>query len=161
MTLEREQPWSDEAAKAGRILVLSENPISRAVRDIASTVGRPILLREADDDGQAAGWLAGLEPTINDAVLICDHDAPDAPGLLRAALTGPAGYIAMMASRNRSIGVVAELRSQGYGEALERLHVPAGLDIGGKSPGEIALSVVAEIVASGHDRPGGPMRDRT
>ena len=36
--------------------------------------------------------------------------------------------------------------------------VPAGLNIGGKGPGEIALSVLAEIIAHDHDRPGGPMR---
>jgi xanthine dehydrogenase accessory factor len=161
MTLEREQPWSDETVRSGRILVLSDNPISRAVSEIASTVGRQVVLHETDDDGQATAWLAGLAPTPQDAVLLCDHDAPDAPSLLRAALAGPAGYIAMMASRNRSIGLLAELRSVGHGDALERLHVPAGLNIGGKAPGEIALSVVAEIVAWGNDRPGGPLRDGT
>ena len=45
------------------------------------------------------------------------------------------------------------------GVDVSSLHVPAGHDLGGKAPGEIALSVVAEIVAEGHDRPGGPMRD--
>ena len=49
---------------------------------------------------------------------------------------------------------LAEARVPG----LEKLHVPAGLNIGGKSPGEIALSVVAEIIAESHGRPGGPMR---
>ena len=43
---------------------------------------------------------------------------------------------------------------------LARLHVPAGLNTGGKAPGEIALSVVAEIVAVSHGRPGGPMKER-
>lgn len=161
MTVAREQSWSDEAESAGRILILSSNPISRAVQDIAGVAGRQVLLREVDDDGQAVGWLAGLQPSADDAVLLCDHDAPDAAGLLRAALAGPAGYVAMMASRNRSIRLLADLRSEGYGAALERLHVPAGLNIGGKSPGEIALSVVAEIVAWGHGRPGGPLRDQS
>jgi xanthine/CO dehydrogenase XdhC/CoxF family maturation factor len=41
---------------------------------------------------------------------------------------------------------------------LEKLHVPAGHNLGGKAPGEIALSVVAEIVAESFGRPGGPMR---
>jgi xanthine dehydrogenase accessory factor len=36
--------------------------------------------------------------------------------------------------------------------------VPAGHDLGGKGPGEITLSVVAEVVAEGYGRPGGPMR---
>lgn len=40
----------------------------------------------------------------------------------------------------------------------DALHVPAGRDLGGKAPGEIALSVVAEIVAESYERPGGSMR---
>ena len=41
---------------------------------------------------------------------------------------------------------------------VSALHVPAGHDLGGKAPGEIALSVVAEIVAESYGRSGGPMR---
>ena len=63
----------------------------------------------------------------------------------------------MMASRKRSERVLAELSAEGV-SGLEKLHVPAGLNIGGKAPGEIALSVVAEIVAESYGRPGGPMR---
>lgn len=77
--------------------------------------------------------------------------------MLRAALASPARYVAMMASRRRSESLLAELESEGA-VGLEKLHVPAGLNIGGKSAGDIALSVVAEIVAESHGRPGGPMR---
>jgi xanthine dehydrogenase accessory factor len=63
----------------------------------------------------------------------------------------------MMASRRRSEGLLAELDDEGV-PGLDKLHVPAGLDTGGKAPGEIALSVVAEIVAESYGRPGGPMR---
>jgi xanthine/CO dehydrogenase XdhC/CoxF family maturation factor len=90
-------------------------------------------------------------------VVLCDHDAPDAAGFLREALASPASYVAMMASRRRAGGLLAELESEGV-PGLERLHVPAGHDLGGKGPGEIALSVVAEIVAESYGRPGGPMR---
>jgi hypothetical protein len=44
------------------------------------------------------------------------------------------------------------------GVDVTTLHVPAGHDLGGKAPGEIALSVVAEIVAESYGRTGGPMR---
>jgi xanthine dehydrogenase accessory factor len=62
----------------------------------------------------------------------------------------------MMASRHRAVGLLEELAAEGA--PIERLHVPAGHNLGGKGPGEIALSVVAEIVAESYDRPGGPMR---
>jgi xanthine/CO dehydrogenase XdhC/CoxF family maturation factor len=147
----REQPWSDQPATQGRILVLTDNPIARAVETIATTVGREVVVL-ADDDGGP-----GLAPRAGDAVVLCDHDAPDAPAVLRDALASEATYVAMMASRRRAAATVAQLREEGVD--VTTLHVPAGHDLGGKGPGEIALSVVAEIVAESYDRPGGPLRD--
>ena len=147
---EREQPWSDAATAHGRILVLSDNPISRAIAVIASTAGRTVVVESADDGGP------GLVPAAGDAVVLCDHDAPDAPAVLRAALASDASYVAMMASRGRATGLLEELGAEGVD--TRTLHVPAGHDLGGKGPGEIALSVVAEIVAESYDRPGGSLR---
>ena len=76
--------------------------------------------------------------------------------MLRAALASEASYVAMMASRGRAAGLLDELGAEGVD--VSRLHVPAGHDLGGKAPGEIALSVVAEIVAESYGRSGGPMR---
>ncbi|WP_439938998.1 XdhC family protein [Nocardia sp. N13] len=147
---ERQQPWSDVQAEHGRILVLSDNPISRAIAVIASTAGRTVLVESADDGGP------GLAPGPGDAVVLCDHDAPDAPAVLRAALASEASYVAMMASRGRAAALLDELDAEGVD--VTALHVPAGHDLGGKAPGEIALSVVAEIVAESYARRGGPMR---
>jgi xanthine/CO dehydrogenase XdhC/CoxF family maturation factor len=154
MTATREQPWSDEKPVHGRILVLSANPISLAVFAIGTAIGRLVVVL-ADDDGGPG--LAPLGPKEGDAVVLCDHDAPDAPQFLRDALASPASYVAMMASRSRAERMTAELGDEGA-PGLDKLHVPAGHNLGGKAPGEIALSVVAEIVAESYDRPGGPMR---
>jgi xanthine dehydrogenase accessory factor len=62
----------------------------------------------------------------------------------------------MMASRGRAAALLDELVDEGVD--VSTLHVPAGHDLGGKGPGEIALSVVAEIVAESYDRPGGSLR---
>lgn len=150
----REQPWSDDRPEHGRILVLSANPISAAIATIATAVGREVVVVAEDDGGPGLGSLA---PAAGDAVVLCDHDAPDASQFLRDALASPASYVAMMASRRRAEGLLADLESEGT-PGLEKLHVPAGHNLGGKAPGEIALSVVAEIVAESNDRPGGPMR---
>ncbi len=147
---ERQQPWSDDAVEQGRILVLSDNPIARSIAVIASTVGRTVVVEAADDGGP------GLDPRPGDAVVLCDHDAPDAPAVLRAALASDAAYVAMMASRGRAAGLLDDLVAEGVDVAT--LHVPAGHDLGGRAPGEIALSVVAEIVAESYGRAGGPMR---
>lgn len=147
----RQQPWSDEQPEHGRILVLSDNPISRAIAAIASAVGREVLVEAVDDGGP------GLDPRAGDAVVLCDHDAPDAPAVLRTALASEASYVAMMASRRRAASLLDELVEEGVD--VSALHVPAGHNLGGRAPGEIALSVVAEIVAEAYGRPGGPMRD--
>lgn len=150
----REQPWSDDRAAHGRILVLTDNPISAALDAIAGAVGREVVVLAEDDGGPG---LDSLNPIEGDAVVLCDHDAPDAPQFLRDALASPASYVAMMASRHRAEGLLADLEAEGV-SGLGKLHVPAGHNLGGKAPGEIALSVVAEIVAESYDRPGGPMR---
>ncbi len=73
------------------------------------------------------------------------------------ALAPPASYVAMLASRSRSARLLPDLADAGA-PGLERLHVPAGHDLGGRAPGEIALAVLAEIVAESYGRPGGSMR---
>lgn len=151
----REQPWSDDRPEHGRILVLTANPISAAIDAIATAAGREVVVLAEDDGGPG---LAALMPVEGDAVVLCDHDAPDAPAFLRDALASPASYVAMMASRSRAARMQTELAAEGVPN-LDKLHVPAGHNLGGKGPGEIALSVVAEIVAESYGRPGGPMRD--
>jgi xanthine/CO dehydrogenase XdhC/CoxF family maturation factor len=150
----REQPWRDDEVRRGRILLLTDNPISTAIASIADTVGHEVVVIAEDDGGPG---LSGAGLRHGDAVVLCDHDAPDAPAVLRAALASDASYVAMMASRRRAAGLLADLEAEN-GPGLDKLHVPAGHDLGGKGPGEIALSVVAEIVAEAYGRTGGPMR---
>ncbi len=157
----REQPWSDDTAEMGAVVVVTDNPIGRAVTEIARIAGRrTTLLADEGVDQTPLEWLAEhpLEPP--DAFVLCDHDTPDMDRLLRLALEGKAGYVAMMGSRRRAERVFSTLAESVPEEALTRFHVPAGLNTGGKAPGEIALSVVAEIIAVSYGRDGGPMTQR-
>ena len=150
-----EQPWSDDVVEYGRILVVTDNPISRALAELGATIGREV--RILPDDSAVDGLeQAGLRSA--DAVVLCDHDHPDRDRMLRMALTGATGYVAMLGSRTRAQRTYEELARDLPDEALAKLRVPAGLNIGGKHPGEIALSVLAEIVAVSHGRDGAPMR---
>jgi xanthine dehydrogenase accessory factor len=68
--------------------------------------------------------------------------------VLKWAAATPARYVAMIGSKRKVINVVKELEKDGIPrEALERIHAPMGLEIGAVSPEEIAISVVAEMVA--------------
>ena len=81
-----------------------------------------------------------------------DDDATEA-----AARTN-AGYVGLLGSKRKTIMIYESLLKKGIPEErLREVHAPIGLDLGGRTPEEIALSIVSEIVAWRHDRQGGPM----
>ena len=68
--------------------------------------------------------------------------------VLRWAVATDARYIAMIGSKRKVIGVIRELEKEGIPrQAFERMHAPMGLEIGAVTPEEIAVSVVAEMIA--------------
>jgi xanthine dehydrogenase accessory factor len=78
--------------------------------------------------------------------------------LLTTALRSPAGYVGAMGSRRTHDERLAALRQQGLDElALARLRSPIGLDIGGRTPEETAISIVAEIVQQRWGGTGQPL----
>ncbi|GAB6876824.1 XdhC family protein [Thermaerobacter litoralis] len=103
-------------------------------------------------------YLSGVRITPRDAVCVLTHDLKfDVPALL-AALRSPAGYIGVMGSRRTHERRLAALREAGVGDgALKRLHAPIGLDIGARTPEEMAVAIMAEIIACRRtNRPQGP-----
>jgi xanthine dehydrogenase accessory factor len=69
--------------------------------------------------------------------------------VLRWAVTTPAKYVAMIGSKRKTISVVHELEKEGFArELFEKIYAPMGLEIGAESPEEIAISVVAEMIAA-------------
>lgn len=145
----------------GEIVLVTRNAVAEAITTIAEVAGmRVVVMGDDDPEGTPRERLAERPLTADDALVITDHDAPDAYDLLRDAVRGQAGYVAMLASRQRTATVLATLRAEGLDEAaLGRLHLPAGLNLGGKTPGAMALSVVAEVVAWRNGRSGHPMRE--
>ncbi|MCP4658363.1 MAG: XdhC family protein [bacterium] len=91
----------------------------------------------------------GLDEATSVAVL--SHDLKlDVPAL-RAALSSPVRYIGALGSRKTHAKRLTALESEGISAAqLARIHSPIGLDLGGRRAEEIALAIVAEIVAVSH-----------
>ena len=83
------------------------------------------------------------------AVILVAHDYKYDLPILRQVLSSSVGYIGVLGSRRRGEGLLKFLREDGVpDEALRRIRVPIGLDLGGRSAPEIALAILAEVVAT-------------
>lgn len=101
-----------------------------------------------------------LLPTQDDFVVIATQHKGDHESMTRA-LNSKATYIAMIASRKRSRLVLEYIRKEGFSEKdVERVMAPSGLDLGARTPEEIALSVISEIVMIRREASGMRMRDK-
>ncbi len=100
-----------------------------------------------------------LTPKAEDFVVIATQHKGDHESMSKA-LASNAQYIALIASRKRSRLVLDYLRQKSFSDAdLDRVMAPCGLDIGARTPAEIALSVISEIVLVRRQASGVRMRD--
>ncbi len=103
--------------------------------------------------GDCAEMLARLPVGANSYIVIAMPDYESDFRAARAALKTPAGYIGIVGSRRKREALFTELTAGGYPETdLARVVIPAGLPIGGDSPGEIALSIAAQMVQKRNSR---------
>jgi xanthine dehydrogenase accessory factor len=109
------------------------------------------------------GWpdevLERVQPDYATAIVVLTHDDKFDLPLLKAAVETEALYIGALGSRRNQARRRERLVEEGVPEKkLERVHGPAGLDLGGGSPAETALSIIGEIVAVRAGRTGGSLR---
>jgi xanthine dehydrogenase accessory factor len=120
------------------LAIVGESPAARTLAELARVVGWRVRR-----DG-----VEGAE-----AVVVATMGTGDEE-LLAAALAGEAGYVGLVASSRRAASVLADLRTRGLGEEeVLRVRTPAGLDLGPSSQEEIAVAILAELVAWRHARP--------
>jgi xanthine dehydrogenase accessory factor len=119
------------------LAVIGDSPAARTLAELARVVG----------------WrVSGELETGADAVVVASMGQADEEAL-QAALAGEAGYVGLVASTKRGSAVLADLRAAGVDEeALARIRCPAGLDLGPSSQEEIAVAILAELVAWRHTR---------
>jgi xanthine dehydrogenase accessory factor len=133
---------------APRVLVAGSSPIVAELRKLGAAVGFEIVAAEDIPDGT-------LSPEPGDLGLVVATHGDDEIATLRAGLEAGVRYVGLVASRKRGATVIDELRADGVAdELLARLETPAGLDIGARTPAEVALSIVARIVELRRTGPG-------
>jgi xanthine dehydrogenase accessory factor len=167
-------PWPEAAVyreyePAPRLVVIGGDPTALAIAELGvksgfeTTLVRPKgpatpppidgVAYRRDEPGEALHAI-GLDPWTS--VAVATHDLETDREALKAALPSRAAYVGLLGARRRLAGRIEELRAGGMGAtALERLHAPIGLDIGGKAPFEVAVSVIGEITALRYARASG------
>jgi xanthine dehydrogenase accessory factor len=101
-----------------------------------------------------------LTPAAGDYVVIATQHKGDHESI-KKALASQAGYIALIASRKRSGLVLDYLREEGFtDDDIARVMAPSGLDLGARTPEEIALCVMSEIVLTRRGGSGMRMREK-
>jgi xanthine dehydrogenase accessory factor len=129
---------------APRVLVVGDTPTAAAVVLLGAQIGLDAVAASGEE----------FEPRPGDLALVVAAHGRDELHTLRRGLEAGLPYVGLVASPKRGTGVLAELRGDGVAEDdLARIDVPAGLDIGARTPAEIALSILAKIIAVRRDRP--------
>lgn len=126
------------------VAVYGDAPVARALARVGGSMGaevRTVNVAEPFTDAPAA-------------VLLASHGRGDEAAVLTAALRAEVPYIGLIASPTRGAAVLDALDVSDQQRAA--VHTPAGFDIGARTPGEIAVSVLAEIIDDRPRRPRAP-----
>jgi xanthine dehydrogenase accessory factor len=137
--------------------------ISKSLSKVASLAGFAIAVVDDRDQfanrerfpeaaeihsGEYEAIFPKLEVNTSSYLIIVTRGHRDDMRVLRWAISTPARYISMIGSKRKVLGVMKELVKEGIPrESFDRIHAPMGLEIGAVSPEEIAVSVVAEMIA--------------
>ncbi|HEX8914508.1 MAG TPA: XdhC family protein [Humisphaera sp.] len=107
--------------------------------------------------GDIEAELRRLPVGANGYVVIVTRGHRNDAAALAAALATPARYVGLIGSRRKVVTILRDLRAHGLSaETLRRVHAPIGLDIGAVDPGEIAVSIAAELIAVRRGQAGKP-----
>lgn len=130
-----------------RLAVVGGGSIGDALEAAAGPLGWQVHRLAGPAD--AAPVLLGFG--VLDLVVVGIHELGAAGGALTAALSGSAGYVGALGTPEMNASRLDWLVSRGV-EGIERIHGPAGLDLGARRPAEVAIAIIAEALAarSGH-----------
>jgi xanthine dehydrogenase accessory factor len=161
------------AATPGRVLVaVFASPVADLLLRYGRDAGyRPVLVEPDAERAKAA--LAedalgedGLDAAVEDAVrsqpdgpadvVVTDHHRPELGEVLRDALASDARWVGVMGNPRHPAPHIPALEELGVApEEIARVQRPIGLNIGSRTPPEIAISTLAGLIAERNGRPGG------
>jgi xanthine dehydrogenase accessory factor len=145
-----------------RLVAVFNSPVTRQLAHFAEHVGYEVIVLEPDPARRGSGGFAEVsdvaEARLDERtdVVVTDHDRPELGDVLADALREAPRWIGVMGSPRHTGPHVAALQNRGFDEAaIARVHRPIGLNIGSRSPAEIAVSTLAGLLADRNGRDGG------
>jgi xanthine dehydrogenase accessory factor len=155
---------------APTLVVFGATPVAQNLIRLAPDAGfRPILVETRPERLTGADWpravtdlaLLDTAPGAELYVVHTDHDAPDLVQSLEVVLPRNPRFIGLVGSRRHTGHHLETLRAKGVGEdVIARIQSPVGLDLGAVTPAEIALSILAGLIAARRGRQGGFLQHR-
>jgi xanthine dehydrogenase accessory factor len=141
------------------LVVVGRGEVADALERQAAVIGWQLSVVDGPDVATVAAAIAGLGP--GDGMLVISHNHDIGVPALAAALASTVGYIGALGSRRTQAARRDLLLAGGAHEPeLARIHGPAGLDLGGRAPEEIALAICAERLAVRSGRDAGALSHR-
>ena len=147
-----------------RLIVLGSDPFALAIGGMGQTLGWDVTLLSPFGPSEEAPFglqcdRRGLDEAFNDlaldrwtAVAVATHDLDLDERALVPALRSDAGYVGVLGSRRKLAERIERLAKAGLSQAqIDRLRAPIGLAIPARSPWEVAVSVIAEVIAARGD----------
>jgi xanthine dehydrogenase accessory factor len=142
-----------------RLVAVFASPVALQLVHLAAHVGYECVVLDPERDLEGARTVRTAdEAELDDVtdVVVTDHDRPELGDVLAAVLAHPTRWVGVMGSPRHTAPHVAALAERGVpDDQAARVHRPIGLDIGSKSPAEIAVSTVAGLLADRNGRAGG------
>ena len=144
------------------LVAVFASPVSRYLLKFAKDLGYHVALFEPDaargtdvpEGFEAETTLPPLDASAD--VVVTDHHRPELGAVLKAALAGEPRWVGVLGNPRHPGPHVAALQGLGVAEAdIARVHRPVGLNIGSRTPPEIALATLAGLLADRNNRPGG------
>lgn len=164
------EAYIEPHAPAPTLVVFAATPVARALLRMAPEAGfRTVLVETRQERLEGADWpavigsLDDLGAALGSEVYAVhtDHDAADLVQALEALLPRDPRFIGLVGSRRHTGHHLEALRAKGVAEeVIARIQSPVGLDLGASSPGEIAVSILAGLVAVRRGSRGGWKADR-
>jgi xanthine dehydrogenase accessory factor len=148
-----------EAAKQERVLVVVfASPVAGFLLAYANDLGYRTVLFEPDSARAAEAGGVTVVPELDETadVVVTDHHRPELGTVLRDVLAYPARWIGVLGNPRHPGPHVTALAGLGVSEEeIARVHRPVGLNIGSRTPAEIAVSTLAGLIADRNGRQGG------